>query len=80
MADLLKSGFAKFVQGNIEPKSEYFLPAAVSSMIEEHNGKVPVIETPDLTYGVTYQKDKPIVVKMIQDQVNDGIYPKKLWE
>jgi hypothetical protein len=78
--DLLKSGFAKFVQGNIEPKSEYFLPAAVSSMIEEHNGKVPVIETPDLTYGVTYQKDKPIVVKMIQDQVNNGIYPKKLWK
>jgi len=78
--DLLKSGFAKFVQGNIDPKSEYFLPEAVSSMIEDRHIKMPVIETPDLTYGVTYQEDKPIVVKMIEEQVKAGIYPEKLWK
>lgn len=78
--DFLRSGFKKFAAGNIDLKSEYFLPGAISSMIETHDVKIPVIETPDLTYGVTYQKDKPIVKKMIEEQVKSGKYPKQLWK
>ena len=78
--DVLRSGFTAFVKGNIELKSEYFLPVAVSSMIENYHVKMPVIETPDLTYGVTYQEDKPIVVKMIEEQVRAGVYPENLWK
>ena len=40
---------------------------------------MPVIETPELTYGITYQEDKPIVKEMIQKLVDRGIYPKQLW-
>jgi hypothetical protein len=77
--DYLKSGFLKFLAGNDNPKAEFFLPVALSDMINEHKVKVPVIETPDLTYGVTYQADKPLVKKMIEEQVSAGVYPNKLW-
>ena len=40
---------------------------------------MPVIETPELTYGVTYQEDKPIVKEMIKEQVERGTYPMQLW-
>jgi hypothetical protein len=77
--DYLKSGFLKFLAGNDNPKAEFFLPVALSDMINEHKVKVPVIEPPDLTYGVTYQADKPLVKKMIEEQVSAGVYPNKLW-
>jgi hypothetical protein len=78
--DFLRSGFKKFATGNIDLKSEYFLPGAISSMIASYSVKIPVIETPDMTYGVTYQKDKPIVKNMIEEQVKSGKYPKQLWK
>lgn len=77
--DYLKSGFLKFLAENDDPKAEFFLPVALSGMIDEHKVKVPVIETPDLTYGVTYQADKPLVKEMIEKQIKAGAYPKQLW-
>ena len=38
-----------------------------------------VLQTPESWFGVTYQEDKPIVLKAIRDLVDQGIYPKKLW-
>lgn len=77
---VLENGFRKFVEQNAKnPKSEYFLPNAVSSLVENYEVKIPVIETPELTYGVTYKEDKPIVKEMIRQAVQQGIYPKKLW-
>ena len=79
--DTLKAGFEQFVKNNIDnPKAEYFLPDAVTGIIKNQGVKMPVIETPELTYGVTYQEDKPIVKEMIQKLVDRGIYPKNLWK
>jgi hypothetical protein len=39
-----------------------------------------VLQTPELWFGVTYQEDKPKVLKAISDLVNEGLYPEKLWE
>ncbi len=79
--DLLKVGFEQFVKTNAEnPKSEYFLPNAVTQMLKQYGVKMPVIETPELTYGVTYPKDKPVVKEMINRLVEQGIYPKNLWK
>lgn len=78
--DTLKVGFEKFVKNNLDnPKAEYFLPDAVTGIIKNQGVKMPVIETPEMTYGVTYQEDKPIVKEMIQKLVERGIYPKNLW-
>lgn len=78
--DTLKVGFEQFVKNNIDnPKAEYFLPDAITGIIKNHAVKMPVIETPELTYGVTYQEDKPIVKEMIKEQVKRGTYPMQLW-
>lgn len=78
---VLRDGFEAFVQKEATKlKSEYFLPSAVDSLVKDYEVKFPVIETPELTYGVTYQDDKPIVKKMIERLVSEGKYPKKLWK
>ncbi len=79
--NILKNGFEDFIKLNADqPKSEFFLPDAVSNMIANDRVKMPVIETPELTYGVTYQEDKPIVKEMIRKLVDVGQYPEKLWD
>jgi len=78
--DVLKAGFESFINNNFDkPKAEFYLPDAVTRMIVHHNVNMSVIETPELTYGVTYQEDKPIVKEMIKKNVEQGIYPVKLW-
>jgi len=78
--EILKTGFKEFMERNVEnPKAEYFLPFAVTLMLKQYAVKMPVIETPEMTYGVTYQKDKPIVKEMIRKLVDKGVYPKNLW-
>lgn len=78
--DVLRTGFEEFAQSSINtPKSEFFLPTAVSSIINKHASEIPVIETPDLTYGVTYQDDKALVRDMIKKRVEEGVYPENLW-
>lgn len=78
--NVLKTGFEEFMKRNAEtPKAEYFLPFAVTLMLNQYEVNMPVIETPELTYGVTYQKDKPIVKEMIRKLVDKGVYPKNLW-
>jgi bifunctional N-acetylglucosamine-1-phosphate-uridyltransferase/glucosamine-1-phosphate-acetyltransferase GlmU-like protein len=78
---VLREGFEKFVKNPEDPlKSEYYLPAALSSMIRDHHVKVPVIKTPEMTYGVTYQADKDAVRNMILEKIAHGIYPKQLWD
>lgn len=77
----LEDGFVEFLKEKIEiPKSEYFLPAVVDSLI--NNGKVQtkVLTSMDEWFGVTYQDDKPHVIKSIQTLVEKGIYPANLWE
>jgi len=78
--DILKNGFEKFVKENSNnPKAEYFLPVGLTDIVKNHAIKVPVIETPDLTYGVTYKEDKITVKDAIQHMIVQGIYPNDLW-
>lgn len=79
--DVLQAGFKQFAKRRInEPKAEYFLPDAVSQIVTDYQATVQVVETTDATFGVTYQQDKPIVQRMIEEQVARGVYPSKLWK
>ena len=62
-----------------EPKSEFYLPAAVSTMIERHEAEVQVLPTTSTWFGVTYREDKARVVAAIADLVAAGAYPEKLF-
>ena len=62
-----------------EPKAEFYLPAAVSAMIQQGTAKVQVLPTDSSWFGVTYREDKPRVVASIATLVASGQYPAKLF-
>jgi hypothetical protein len=62
-----------------ESKSEFYLPAAVSTMIERHEAEVQVLPTSSTWFGVTYREDKARVVAAIAELVAAGAYPEKLF-
>lgn len=45
-----------------DPKAEFYLPAAVSSLIASGEAEVTLLDTPDVWYGLTYPEDKASVV------------------
>lgn len=78
--EVLCKGFENFIQNHgHELKSEYYLPNGLTEIVVNHSVKVPVIETPEMTYGVTYQDDKPKVKAMLKKLVEQGVYPNDLW-
>ena len=74
----LDSLFADF-QREIVPsnplKAEFYLPSAVSSLIDAGKADVIVRRSSDKWFGVTYQEDKPQVCAAIAGMKEKGIYP-----
>jgi len=62
-----------------DPKAEFYLPAAVSTMIARGEAQVRVLPTESAWFGVTYREDKPRVEAAIAELVREGKYPEKLW-
>ncbi len=72
--------FKRYLDKNMhKPKAEFFIPLVVDNMISEGVAKMTVLQTPESWFGVTYQADKPVVLKAISDLVEAGVYPKSLW-
>jgi len=72
--------FKVFLKKNANnPKAELYIPLIVNNLIASGKSKMSVLQTPDSWFGVTYQEDKPIVLKAIRKLVDDGIYPESLW-
>lgn len=61
------------------PKSEFYLPAAVSAEINAGKTTVAVRATTANWFGVTYREDKPIVQATLAQLVSDGEYPNPLF-
>ena len=61
-----------------ELKSEFFIPIAADQFIKE-GGKVEVIPTTSLWFGVTYKEDAPFVQQSLQQLIANGEYPDSLW-
>lgn len=79
----IKDGFPAFLDKGLKEnpmKCEYFLPAAVSRLLEEGRASVAVLKSADKWYGITYKEDKPVIVEAIQRMKDEGIYPEHLWE
>lgn len=71
----IEDGFKEFLSKNINvPKSEYYLPSVVSSLIENGKKQVEVLIAEDKWYGVTYKEDKQNVVDAIGAMVDAGMY------
>ena len=61
-------------------KSEFYLPLAVGTLLEEGKASVRMLESRDKWYGVTYHEDKEDVVNALQSLKDKGFYPEKLWK
>ncbi len=71
----IEEGFTEFLKQNInQPKSEYYLPSVVSSLIERGEKQVEVLVAEDKWYGVTYKEDKQNVVDAIAGMIDSGLY------
>jgi dTDP-glucose pyrophosphorylase len=76
----IEEDFKGFLDKNIHnPKAELFIPYVVNNLIIAGKSTMSVLQTPDSWFGVTYQDDKPRVLKAIRDLVDEGIYPESLW-
>jgi hypothetical protein len=61
-----------------ELKSEFFIPIVADQFIKE-GGKIEVIPTTSLWFGVTYKEDAPVVKKSLDQLIKNGDYPDSLW-
>ncbi|MBU1694649.1 MAG: nucleotidyltransferase, partial [Verrucomicrobia bacterium] len=76
----LDSEFRLFLktQGK-DPKSEFYIPAAVGRLIGDDLARVRVLPGDSRWFGITYREDKPAVETALRDMINDGVYPENLW-
>jgi hypothetical protein len=61
-----------------EPKAEFFIPIVADQFIKE-GGKIEILPTNSVWFGVTYKEDAPFVHESINTLVTKGEYPKDLW-
>lgn len=73
--------FRGFIESHLDdPKAELYIPYVVDSLINSGEARMSVLQTPSAWFGVTYQDDKPKVLKAIRDLVDSGVYPVSLWD
>lgn len=78
--DLLESTFIEFLDSIKEEETqEFLLPSVVEYMIKQNQVKLKVLPTNDEWFGMTYQEDKELVQKKIEDYHKMWKYPNPLW-
>ncbi|MCC8145551.1 MAG: nucleotidyltransferase [Bacteroidales bacterium] len=78
--DYSEKQFVDFLNENqTNPKSEFFIPWAVDRLISNGVVKVKVLDTPSKWFGVTYADDRASVVAKINELIDKGEYPSKLF-
>jgi hypothetical protein len=77
---LLEQGLRGFLlaRGG-EETAEFYIPTAMTGLIEQESANVTVLPTDSRWFGVTYREDKPTVVAALQGLVAASVYPASLW-
>ena len=60
-------------------KCEFLIPTSIYKRIEENKIKGKVLDTNEKWYGITYKDDKEDLVNAINKMIEEGKYPKDLW-
>jgi hypothetical protein len=60
-------------------KAEYLLPTVVADLLGEKKASVRILPTDERWFGVTYRQDVMGVRQAIQDLIDRGVYPERLW-
>lgn len=79
---MLEEGFREFlanqVPGNPE-KAEFLVPIYIGKLLKEGSISVLTLRTGDPWFGVTYQEDKPRVMKNFRKLIDRGVYREDLY-
>lgn len=77
---MISEGLTTFLEKRgHELKSEYYLPGAIDDFMKAGKCDVRVYATDAQWYGVTYAEDKEYVKSSIRAMIENGVYPKTLW-
>jgi hypothetical protein len=60
-------------------KAEFFIPLMVNKLINDGTATCEVLDTTSKWFGVTYAADREATVERIQQLVDEGVYPNKLF-
>ena len=72
--------FLDFLKNNHQNiKAEFYIPLIANEMIRQNAGKIKVLGGGNIWFGVTYKEDKEEVSRKIKSQIDQGLYPEKLW-
>lgn len=76
----LQERFAAFLarQGG-ESGAEFYLPAAITALIQRKVATVQVLQTSSSWFGLTHRQDTAAVRRHLQELVVQGAYPPRLW-
>ncbi len=73
--------FRLFLKDKINvPKSEFYLPSVVDTLIKEGAATVEVLDTDSRWFGVTYAEDRKGVVEKLAELHKSGVYPSPLFK
>ena len=77
--DSLEAEFLDFLRVHGDTAtSEFYIPTAVDSLINQGKTKCEVLNTSSTWFGVTFPEDKPHVVASIAELISNGEYPADL--
>ncbi len=75
-----EQGFRSFLKEHgQEMKSEFYIPTMVNELIVNKQARCRVLDTPSKWFGVTYAQDRPAVVMKLNELIQKGEYPNKLF-
>lgn len=80
--DYIEENFPKYLSAHMDNilKCEYLIPDTVFDAMKKGFCKVKLLSTTAKWQGITYREDKQLVMDEINDLINDGVYPSKLWD
>ena len=62
-----------------DPKAEFYLPTAISTLNETGAAEVALLHSGDSWFGITYREDLPTAQAAVRHLVAAGRYPAPLW-
>lgn len=77
--ELFNENFKEFFDNNDLMTSEYLVPVEINNYLKKKLINVKVIKTTSKWYGITYKEDLNILKDEINKLINNGVYPKNLW-
>ena len=81
--ELAERQFIEFLKRELEKnplKCEHVIPTMVGETLNEGLYTIEALPSENTWFGVTYQEDKPYVVKQFVDFKEKGEYPFDLWK